>query len=341
MPMIKMHRLVCMLALCVYCFAGNIWAHAADMNFKYEGAVLLFSTKPKFEEYTVLTQSIYSQQLPEKKPITATGEFTRKLYEAPINSSLEAVYTYEKQLTEMGFTVIGKYRASDGDWFVRQRICVQYQCGNLKKTGNDLFKELAAENTIIARKTQPDGDYIVVVAAAEIKTAMGYTPPLDVVDVSGQAPKPRTLTPGNVLLLVDTIFPKQPEKKIAQEDVSYIKRKLLEEGKVDIYGIYFDFDKFDVKPESAPVLKQIADILTEDKNLKLKIVGHTDNKGTESYNQALSEARAQSVVNHLAFTHAIDKSRLQAIGMGLKQPVASNDTEEGKAKNRRVELIKI
>ena len=112
------------------------------------------------------------------------------------------------------------------------------------------------------------------------------------------------------------------------------------QGRVALYGIYFDFAKSDVKPESDPTLKEISKLLSENPKLKLYVVGHTDNVGDFSYNMKLSQSRAEAVVKTLISKYKVDKNRLTSAGIGPLAPVTTNDTEEGKAKNRRVELIK-
>jgi outer membrane protein OmpA-like peptidoglycan-associated protein len=109
---------------------------------------------------------------------------------------------------------------------------------------------------------------------------------------------------------------------------------------VVLYGIHFDTDKYDIKPESEPTLGEIARLLQQDPTLRLNVVGHTDNVGGLEYNEDLSERRAASVVTYLTGRHGIDASRLSPVGAGMTSPIASNDTEEGRAKNRRVELVK-
>ena len=94
-----------------------------------------------------------------------------------------------------------------------------------------------------------------------------------------------------------------------------------------------------VKPDSKPTLDEIAKLLQSKPDLKLKIVGHTDNKGTAEYNLDLSTRRAANVVAALTGSYAIAPDQLASEGAGLTQPIASNDTEEGRAKNRRVELV--
>lgn len=111
-------------------------------------------------------------------------------------------------------------------------------------------------------------------------------------------------------------------------------------GHTAVYGILFDTGKADVKPESSAALKEIAKLLQQEPNLKLYVVGHTDNAGVVDHNMDLSRRRADSVVKELATKYKVATARLHAIGDGPSAPVASNDNEEGRAKNRRVELVK-
>jgi OOP family OmpA-OmpF porin len=112
-------------------------------------------------------------------------------------------------------------------------------------------------------------------------------------------------------------------------------------GHVAIYGIYFDTDKADIKPESEPTLKAIAQMLKDKPSLKVYVVGHTDSTGNLDHNMDLSNRRAQSVMNALVSKYGIDASRLKAKGVGPLCPVASNSSEEGRGKNRRVELVEM
>jgi len=130
--------------------------------------------------------------------------------------------------------------------------------------------------------------------------------------------------------------------EMAQEVVADAKSLLSDikaKGSASVYGIYFDFDKADIKPESEPAIKEIAKLLQENKGLKLYVVGHTDNVGTLDYNLKLSKARADAVVKELVTKYKISPERLKAYGVGSLAPVATNRTEEGRAKNRRVELV--
>jgi outer membrane protein OmpA-like peptidoglycan-associated protein len=110
-------------------------------------------------------------------------------------------------------------------------------------------------------------------------------------------------------------------------------------GFVALNGILFDTGKAAIKPESEALIKEIVALLNKDKSLKLSIVGHTDNAGDKKANLALSKQRAESVVRQLVAA-GIDARRLKAEGKGDTEPTADNRMEEGRAKNRRVELVK-
>jgi OmpA-OmpF porin, OOP family len=114
---------------------------------------------------------------------------------------------------------------------------------------------------------------------------------------------------------------------------------LLADGRVTTQGILFDTGSARIRPESTPTLKEIADALRQHGNLRLRIEGHTDSVGQAPANQRLSEQRAQAVVAHLVEREGVAAGRLEAAGMGQEQPVADNGTAEGRAQNRRVELV--
>jgi len=120
-----------------------------------------------------------------------------------------------------------------------------------------------------------------------------------------------------------------------------MRNKLLTDGKLVSYGIYFDVNKDVVKSESYGTLKGIADILNEVPDVKVKIVGHTDADGDDAKNLELSKSRAASVKAELVKSFGVNADRLVTDGMGETKPVAPNDTPANKAQNRRVEFIKL
>ncbi|MFB3904807.1 MAG: OmpA family protein [Acidobacteriota bacterium] len=129
-----------------------------------------------------------------------------------------------------------------------------------------------------------------------------------------------------------------------KQDVEFtaaeLSKQLNEQGSVAIRGILFDTGKATIKPESEGALAQILELLKNDSTLKLEIQGHTDNVGAQAANLKLSQDRAAAVKAHLVTKGGIDAARLTTLGFGDSKPVADNSTEEGRAQNRRVELVK-
>ncbi|WEK37904.1 MAG: OmpA family protein [Candidatus Pseudobacter hemicellulosilyticus] len=119
------------------------------------------------------------------------------------------------------------------------------------------------------------------------------------------------------------------------------RHKLIEEGKFSTTGILFDNNSAVVRPESVAVLKEIADVLKEYKDIKVQIVGHTSSDGDDAANLELSQKRAAAVAEKLSAEFGIDATRMETAGKGESQPVGDNKTKEGKAQNRRVEFIKL
>ncbi len=119
------------------------------------------------------------------------------------------------------------------------------------------------------------------------------------------------------------------------------RSKLITEGRFVTTGIQFDVNSDNIKPESGTVLKEIAGVLTENPQVRIKIIGHTDNDGAEAANLLLSQKRSQAVKNALASFYGIDPSRIETDGKGETQPLNQNMTPAEKAQNRRVEFIKL
>jgi flagellar motor protein MotB len=119
---------------------------------------------------------------------------------------------------------------------------------------------------------------------------------------------------------------------------SRIAESLSATGRAEVYGIYFDFAKSTIRPESEPVLKEIADVMGKNPTWKLSVEGHTDNIGGAASNQDLSTRRASAVREALVSRYRIASNRLAPAGFGASRPKETNDTLEGRARNRRVEL---
>jgi OOP family OmpA-OmpF porin len=129
------------------------------------------------------------------------------------------------------------------------------------------------------------------------------------------------------------------KKAMAQEVTAHdMLDALTRDGFIALY-INFDTDKADIRPESQATVDQIGALLKDNPALKVSIEGHTDDTGSPAHNKALSEARAKAVLAAVA-GKGVAASRLSAVGWGQEKPVADNRTEAGRAKNRRVELVK-
>lgn len=160
---------------------------------------------------------------------------------------------------------------------------------------------------------------------------------------------PRMVTELNVLkhLKFNVIGLKEGEERIFISNLKVadggedLRRKLLSEGKISTNGILFDSGSANIKPQSLGIVLQVSQVLLQDENMKLTIVGHTDADGNSDANMTLSKQRAESVKNALVNLYNISPDRLQTDGKGASTPVADNTTPDGKAQNRRVEFIKI
>jgi OmpA-OmpF porin, OOP family len=137
-----------------------------------------------------------------------------------------------------------------------------------------------------------------------------------------------------------SIVEREIMKQEVVADAAAMGDDITNTGHVAVYGIYFETGKSDINSESAEAISQISMLLKNNPTLKLYVVGHTDNVGSLESNLKLSEERARAVVNSLTANFGILPDRLKAYGVASLVPVASNDTDEGKAKNRRVELVK-
>ena len=146
---------------------------------------------------------------------------------------------------------------------------------------------------------------------------------------------------GRTVAIVHVLEPKPRDQKMVVVKADEMARTIGSTGRVALYGIFFEFDKADLKAESNPTLVEIAQLLKSDPKLAVLIVGHTDNQGAYDYNIELSRRRAEAVVKALVASHGADAKRLRGAGVGMLAPAASNDAEEGRAKNRRVEIVKL
>jgi outer membrane protein OmpA-like peptidoglycan-associated protein len=275
--------------------------------------------------------------------IPKTGEFYGFYYQMPPSmDETQTYYVVKKKLEDMGYKVVSHCThidCQDVTGFIQPHISKHYSNSffdgmaqkGLGKTGVNSFlgssfrqQKIYSVSSFVAHKLTEDEDTWVSFASFtcekkaqdECSNAFGYA----IIQTVKTPDKISTFT----------------SKTFSSGD---IKDQLEKEGKVVLHNILFDFGKATLKLESQEQLAAIEKYLKANPEIKMIVVGHTDNVGGFDMNMELSKNRADAVVKGLVKVHGIDANRLKAFGSGITSPVSSNNTEEGRAKNRRVELI--
>ncbi|MUI11261.1 DUF4892 domain-containing protein [Massilia dura] len=292
---------------------------------RFEGSKMVAYDQRQYDEATLVTGKPYykNNEMVLDSALKAEGRYTRIAYVYDKDrSSLEVLRNYQAALEKAGLKTVYS--------------CALQACGpnldsymlrtHLDKDGfiqggyrNSLYSGGSEPRYLVAKGTQADG--------SAVHVAVYVVPP-----ARGDF--------GGVFLQVVEGKPMETGKVAATLNAGDMARSIAAEGKVAVYGVHFDTGKTAVKPESKEALAEMAKLLQQDRNLKVHIVGHTDNQGSPAHNMDLSQKRAESVARTLAADYGIDAKRLGAKGVGSYAPVASNDAEPGREKNRRVELVK-
>lgn len=312
---------------------------------RFSGSEIVFSMTRSFDDYALV---VPDPKAPGKTTTeTREGAITRLLYRVPGNhTALEVFRNYENAVKAAGFTLAFEYAPCRID---ESRDVADALWNLVKGTGfsgnpgNPFWRS--------DLPPMPDGPFCAVTAKG---TAAGQQVALTIAVGEKQEkfrPKPEnmkfeipgaptvTFNTGDVVVMVDVVTTKALTNNMIK--AAEMADAIASKGFVDLYGIYFDVDKSDIKPESAATLQEVATLLKIDRSLKLEVGGHTDKTGTADHNVKLSQARAQAVVDALVKNYGIAGARLQAKGYGDTKPVAPNDSEANRAKNRRVELRKV
>jgi outer membrane protein OmpA-like peptidoglycan-associated protein len=233
------------------------------------------------------------------------GAITRITYEMPEgHSTAEVFQSYRDALRDGGFEVL--------------YACEMNECGNLL-----FFQNL--ERPFILR-----GEHRYVAAKADLPRGQVYVT-VRVYTTARQDPPVRAM--------VNVAETRRMKAGLVKVNADAMADEIAKQGHVALYGIYFDTDKAEIKSASRETLAEMATFLSGNPTIKIYIVGHTDNVGTVAYNMQLSQRRAEAVVKALVTRHGVDAERVIAKGVGPLAPVASNHGEEGRARNRRVELV--
>lgn len=291
---------------------------------RYEGSELIGYRAPKFDEYLLPLGPPTSADPPAyEKSQPVEGQVSYYTYLAPEGRTpAELFRNYKQEFQRLGIGILYEKGAGQRGWFgpAFDKIAADTDLSQILAYGE------ADERIMVGKSKDANPSYYVVFATA-------YQD--GVIPERLQA----RVTKGRALAQLVVVTPDVLEKKMAFVNSDDMQQSLQGTGKIALYGLYFDTDKDVVKPESQPTLAEIAKLFNGAPTLRLHVVGHTDNNGKPDYNLDLSRRRAANVVKELTAKYGVAASRLDAFGCGLYSPVASNQAEDGRAKNRRVELV--
>ena len=290
---------------------------------RYEGSELIGYRAPKFDEYSLPLGTPTSMAPPVyAKSKQIEGLVSYYTYLAPEGRTpTELFRNYKQEFQRLGIQTLYEKNAGQAGWFgpTLDKVAEESDLSQI------LAYDEADERIMVGKSKDANPSYYLVFVTA-------YKDGVIPERLQSKVQK------GRALAQLVVVTPEHMEKKMAFVNADDMKQALHESGKVALYGVYFDTDKDVVKSESQPTLEEIAKLLKGEPSLRLHVVGHTDNQGKAEYNLDLSRRRAASVVRELA-KMGIAANRLDSFGCGLYSPVASNGTEDGRAKNRRVELV--
>ena len=354
--MLKIVRVACLALLCAAPALADASNPVADLKGtrdnplvkRYEGAFIVDATVKAFEEFalplsvleeTGRTDAMNNSVFLPKKSKALEGRLTRLVYVVPAGrSTLEVLRNYEDEVAAKGGQVLyqckgedcggASTRGADAGGNSSGLINILYPREQITaaafSNGSCAINNSHSGQRFLAAQIPAGGDVAhLAVMTYQIKD-----------DLYCKALNDRTVA------IVTIVEPKAREKKMVTVSAAEMGKSIAASGRVALYGILFDTAKADVKPESDAALAEIAALLKVDPALKLYVVGHTDSVGGFGSNMDLSGRRASAVVEALAAKFGVAKARLQPAGVGPVSPVASNEDEAGRAKNRRVELVK-
>ena len=298
---------------------------------RYAGSVIHGYDFRKFDELVLPLGPVVITFPPgtpvAKKNQKIEGQVTRLVYVAPPErSTLEVLRNYEQELKKGGFQILftcGTTACSPQENGMTSFLYPASRSQTLRGQDLGLLLTMPQEQRYIAAKrTTPQGDMYASILAAK--------------DTNPGVPR----TYNRIVVLLEVMETAALDTGLVTVDAAAMANEIKAAGHIALYGIHFDTNRAELKPESDAALQEIAKLLKQDANLRLLVVGHTDNVGGYDANMTLSERRAAAVFQALTSKHGIAPARLRAAGVGMAAPVATNETEEGRAKNRRVELVR-
>jgi OmpA-OmpF porin, OOP family len=320
--------LVAMMAAATLVHAADV-AGSKDPSFlkRYSGSQIVYYQTRSYDRYSRVDADPQNKNSWKWGQNPIEGQITRIVYQIPPGHTvLELLRNYESTLTEAGFALGFEIASGSSTGSLPWDFWAQ----GSSFTGQPFWGSIK-DNAYISANRKKDGQDVTVAVYV-----FQYTAPKKIDFFA-----PGQFAADQIAVTVDVVTAKAVEIKMVEVKAADMADALATKGFINLYGIYFDTDKTEIKPESTAALDEVASLLKIDRSLKLEISGHTDNVGNKDHNAKLSEARAQAVMKALVTKYGIDAKRLTAKGYGDTKPVANNSAEDGRAKNRRVELRKL
>ncbi|MBP0466027.1 DUF4892 domain-containing protein [Roseomonas sp. PWR1] len=288
---------------------------------RYDGSVQRLREQVAFGEMRIVTAPVLpggrppgSPRATEANSTAVAGRITRMRYEGPDGRSpIELVRNWQQRLQQGGFSTVFacEARSCGGGgadlWFAV----------NEARPGNaGIASNWSSQAYAVMRLERPAGDVWV-----------------SLLSVTGPRERPQTL--------IDVVEVRPMETdRIVFVDAAQMDRSIAATGRVALYGIAFDTDRAEPRAESRPTIEEIAKYLRANPSVAVIVTGHTDSQGGFEHNVDLSRRRAAAVIAALTRDHGIAAARLTPFGAGMAAPVAANDSERGRAQNRRVEIVR-
>lgn len=299
---------------------------------RYAGSVLVYRDDVAYDELKLPTGKVEDLEKPYPNRAASGARVTLQYTVTGQRSSLEVVRNYQQQATADGFKArfecAGASCGSTGSGQVGYSLLMTMLpstfAGFVGESSPAACGAYGVGDIRYALLEHPVSGAVLAVAAATPTISSTYC---------AQA-WARQLT-----IWVARVEPKAREQQMIALSTAELGKRIDSDGRVALYGILFDTSKAVLKPESLDSIDRIAELLVQRPTLKLHVVGHTDNEGAFDANLALSRRRADAVVADLVTRKGIARTRLTANGVGSLAPLQLNATEEGRAKNRRVELV--
>ena len=335
-----MKTLFCLLALAASAFstasraADSAGAQDYPSIKRITGSEIFFSKSVDYDKLKLALGKIeWSGAEAKVKPYqsaTVEGKRITNYYRVPAGVGvLEALRNYEQELKEKGFEILFSGQGeevetvSDNNQIATEILNMKGSYGTPEEKAHWPFQhpDEAKAAYIAAKKAGESGDVYVSVYLVANAHDKWLDLPIDL-----------------TLVRFDVCETKNREQRMELVKSETMASEIALNGRIALYGIQFDFNSAAIKPDSAATLDEIAKLLQEKPALKILVVGHTDTVGNFEYNRGLSQQRAESVVATLT-AKGISKDRLFPVGVSFASPIATNSTEDGRAKNRRVELV--